>query len=177
MSKEQAKKTHGGWIFLALVLMAYALLGVFNLEAVEQALVFFFRVMVQVLPILGLVFVLLFLANFFLEPKSIRRHLGSGSGTRGWIAAILGGILSMGPIYVWYTMLGEMQRKGMRPALIAAFLYSRAVKLPLLPLMIHYFGVSFTLVLYFYLIVFSVISGIAIEKLTVVRTKLNRSER
>jgi len=165
MPKDQAKKTYGGWIFFALVLIAYVILGVTDPDAGRQAFDFFTHVMVQVLPVLVLVFVLLFLTNLFLEPKWIRRNLGSASGARGWLLAILGGILSLGPVYPWYAMLGEMQQKGMRSGLIAAFLYSRAVKLPLLPLMVYYFGIHYTLVLYLYLIVFSILSGIVIEKL------------
>ena len=121
--------------------------------------------MLQVLPVLGLVFLLLFIANLVLKPEWIRRYLGSGSGIKGWLAATLGGMLSLGPIYPWYAMLAELREKGMRNALIAAFLYSRAVKLPLLPLMIHYFGVYYTLILCIYLVVFSIISGIVVEKL------------
>ena len=166
MSDENVKKGRGGWLFLALVLFAYALLGLVNPEATGQALTFFTHVMDQMLPILGLVFVLLFVANLVLEPKRIRRYLGRESGMKGWVAAVLGGILSLGPIYPWYAMLGELRQKGMRNALIAAFLYSRAVKLPLLPLMIHYFGVAYTLILCLYLIIFSIISGIVVEKIT-----------
>ncbi len=44
----------------------------------------------------------------------------------------------------WGTFL---QKKGMRPALIATFLYNRAVKIPLLPLLIIYFGLTYSLVL------------------------------
>ncbi len=165
MSNKQIKRGRGGWLFLALVLMTYGLLGLIDPAATIQALSFFRQVMVQVLPILGLVFLLLFVANLVLEPKWIRRYLGSGSGIKGWIAAALGGMLSLGPIYPWYAMLGELRQKGMRNALIATFLYSRAVKLPLLPLMIHYFGVAYTLVLCLYLISFSIISGIVVEKL------------
>jgi uncharacterized membrane protein YraQ (UPF0718 family) len=68
-------------------------------------------------------------------------------------------------------MLSELKQKGMRTALIATFLYSRAVKLPLLPLMVHYFGVVYTLILCLYLIIFSVISGILVEKLTKQKTE------
>jgi uncharacterized membrane protein YraQ (UPF0718 family) len=165
MPNEQEKKGRGGWLFLVLVLIAYGLLGLVNPEATSQSLTFFTHIMAQVLPVLGLVFFLLFVANLVLKPKRIRRYLGKGSGIKGWFAAVLGGILSVGSIYAWYTMLSELQQKGMRNALIAVFLYSRAVKLPLLPLMIHYFGVAYTLVLCLYLISFSVISGIVIEKL------------
>jgi uncharacterized membrane protein YraQ (UPF0718 family) len=166
MSKQNIKTGRGGWLFLALVLITYGLLGLVNPAATSKSLVFFTHVMLQVLPVLGLVFLLLFVANLVLKPKWIRRYLGSGSGIKGWIAATLGGMLSLGPIYPWYAMLGELQQKGMRNGLIAAFLYSRAVKLPLLPLIIHYFGVTYTLVLCLYLIGFSIISGIVVEKLT-----------
>ena len=165
MSKQKIKTGRGGWLFLALVLITYGLLGLVDPAVVSKSLVFFTHVMFQVLPVLGLVFLLLFVANLALKPKWIKRYLGSGSGIKGWIAATLGGMLSLGPIYPWYAMLGELRQKGMRNALIAAFLYSRAVKLPLLPLMIHYFGVTYTLVLCIYLIGFSIISGIVVEKL------------
>ena len=166
MPNEQEKKGRGGWLFLVLVLIAYGLLGLVNPEATSRSLTFFTHIMAQVLPVLVLVFFLLFVANLVLKPKRIRRYLGKGSGIKGWIAAVLGGILSVGSVYAWYTMLSELQQKGMRNALIAVFLYSRAVKLPLLPLMIHYFGVAYTLILGLYLIGFSIISGIVIEKLT-----------
>ena len=169
MSKQKIKTGHGGWLFLALVLITYGLLGLVDPVAASKSFVFFTHVMFQVLPILSLVFLLLFVANLVLKPKWIRHYLGSGSGIKGWIAATLGGMLSLGPIYPWYAMLGELRQKGMRDALIATFLYSRAVKLPLLPLMIHYFGVAYTLVLCLYLIGFSIISGIVVEKLIPVR--------
>ena len=166
MTDKKIKKGRGGWLFLAVVLITYGLLGLVNPAATSQSLTFFTHIMAQVLPVLGLVFFLLFVANLVLKPKRIRRYLGKGSGIKGWFAAVLGGILSVGSIYAWYTMLSELQQKGMRNALIAVFLYSRAVKLPLLPLMIHYFGVAYTLILGLYLIGFSIISGIVIEKLT-----------
>jgi len=171
MRGEQQKKSYGGWVFLALVLVAYGLLGLINPQATTQAISFFTHVMGQVLPVLGLVFVLLFIANLVLEPQWIRRYLGKGSGIKGWVAAVIGGILSMGPVYVWYTMLSELRQKGMRNALIAAFLYSRAVKLPLLPLLFHYFGLSYTLVLYFYLVGFSIITGMVVGKLSLLRNE------
>ena len=160
----------GGWVFLLLVLVTYGLLSLARPEATTQALTFFMRVMQQVFPVLGLVFALLFIANLILEPEWIKRYLGKGSGIKGWLAAVSGGILSIGPIYAWYTVLSDLQAKGMRTGLIATFLYSRAVKLPLLPLMIHYFGLAYTLVLCLYLVIFAVINGILVEKLFAQKT-------
>lgn len=171
MPDKQKKQGRGGWLFLALVLLAYALLGLVNPEAASRSLSFFTHVMAQVLPVLGLVFFLLFVANLVLKPKWIKRYLGKGSGIKGWLAATVGGILSVGSIYAWYAMLSELQQKGMKNALIAVFLYSRAVKLPLLPLMIHYFGIAYTLILCLYLIAFSIINGLIVEKLTLQKSE------
>jgi uncharacterized membrane protein YraQ (UPF0718 family) len=79
--------------------------------------------------------------------------------------AVIGGALSMGPIYVWYGILQDFQRKGMRISLIASFLYARSVKPQLLPLMIYYFGWLYAAVLVFYLIIFSVLNGFVTERL------------
>ena len=166
MAKQQNKSGRGGWLFLALTLLAYMLLSLTDPETATKSLTFFTHVMAQVFPMLGLVFLLLFIANLLLEPKWIKRYLGRGSGVKGWIAAVVGGILSLGAIYAWYAMLSELKQKGMRTALIATFLYSRAVKPPLLPLMVHYFGMAYTLILCLYLIIFSIINGILVEKLT-----------
>jgi len=166
MPNTSTKKNYGGWIFLALTLITYALLGLLKPQAATQAFNLFTHVIAQILPVLGLVFLLLLAANLLLEPKRIKRYLGRGSGLKGWSIALSGGVLSIGSIYPWYAMLSELQKKGMRTELIAAFLYSRAIKLPLLPLMIHYFGAVYTLVLCLYLIVFAIINGILVEKLT-----------
>jgi hypothetical protein len=52
----------------------------------------------------------------------------------------------------------------MRASLAAAFLFSRAIKLPLLPLMVHYFGIAYTLVLCLYLLGFSVVGGVLMRR-------------
>ena len=80
MPRQQKKSGRGGWLFLALTLLAYMLLSLINPEAATKSLTFFTHVMTQVFPMLGLVFLLLFIANLLLEPKWIKRYLGKGSG-------------------------------------------------------------------------------------------------
>jgi uncharacterized membrane protein YraQ (UPF0718 family) len=147
--------------------MAYGLLYVDDQQQALQAWALFFRVMQQMLTVLGLVFLLLLVANLLLTPKSVERYLGKEAGYKGWLASVIAGVFSMGPVYAWYPVLAELQNKGMRTGLVAAFLYSRAVKLPLLPLLVFYFGLTYTLVLCLYLILFSVANGILVEKLMV----------
>jgi hypothetical protein len=45
------------------------------------------------------------------------------------------------------------------------FLYARAIKLPLLPLLFHYFGTAYSVVLSLYLIAFALLSGVVMERI------------
>lgn len=85
-------------------------------------------------------------------------------GVRGWLIAIAGGILSAGPIYLWYPLLADLQERGMRKAFSAAFLYNRAIKLPLLPVLIAYFGLLFAAVLSASMVAASGIIGVLTER-------------
>ncbi|UUX93293.1 permease [Methanoplanus endosymbiosus] len=152
-----------GWYFFAFVLILYAVVAAFDISAVLRALNIFSGLIVQIAPVLSLVFVFILVTDLLVKPDKIIKYLGSESGITGWLVAIAGGIISSGPVYVWFPFLAELRRKGMRPSLAAVFLYNRAVKVPLLPLMIFYFGVLFTVVLTVYMLIFSVISGYLTE--------------
>lgn len=97
------------------------------------------------------------------NPKTVSKYVGKRSGIKGWFLAISTGILSHGPIYVWYPLLKDLRDKGMRNGLIAAFLYIRAIKIPLLPLMVYYFGLLFMVVLLPYIVIASLVEGKIIE--------------
>jgi hypothetical protein len=51
----------------------------------------------------------------------------------------------------------------MRTGLIGVFLYNRAIKIPLLPLLIYYFGTAFTILLLMWMIIASLVEGKIIE--------------
>lgn len=138
--------TRGGVIFLLVVACLYALIFLFDTERAQNALAFSTGLLYRILPVLLLVFVLTFVSNLLVKPDWIRTNVGRGSGLRGWVVAVIGGILSVGPVYAWYALLKELKTKGIRTALIAVFLYNRGIKLPLVPLMIHYFGVTYTII-------------------------------
>lgn len=146
-------------MFLLLVLAAYGVTAAASAETAARAFGFFMETMWSVSSALVIVFFLLLAAELFFETTWIRRNLGSEAGGRGWLIAAAGGVLAAGPIYAWYALLQDLRGKGMSASVAAVFLYSRAVKLPLLPLMIHYFGTAFTVVLCLYLIAFSIVNG------------------
>ncbi|MFW5847263.1 MAG: hypothetical protein ACOCUU_03850 [Nanoarchaeota archaeon] len=104
------------------------------------------------------------LTNYFITPKFVMRHLG-GKGIKKWFFIIIGGILSTGPIYMWYPFLADLKNKNLSYGLIACFLYNRAIKIPLLPIAIFYFGWQYILVLSIVMIFVSVLQGMLINKL------------
>jgi len=156
----KAKRRGAGLWFLLAMLVIYGLVAIVDLDYARQGMHSFVGMIKTLLPALLLVFVLLIAFNLI---QGIQQKLagvtGVKSGVKGWWIAIIAGILSHGPIYAWYPLLGELKDQGMRPALLAAFLYARSIKLPYLPVMVHYFGLPYTLVFSFYIVLFSVVNG------------------
>ena len=166
MRKAPGERIGGSGVFLFSVIAAYLILGVIDPGLTGNALLVLGRLTLRIVPVLVLVFSIMFLANLLLDPRRIEHVLGEESGLKGWLVAISGGIISSGPIYMWYPILSDLKERGMKDSLIAAFLYNRAVKIPLVPMMAYYFGWPFTLILYGYMILFSVVNGIVVERLT-----------
>jgi uncharacterized membrane protein YraQ (UPF0718 family) len=96
---------------------------------------------------LCLVFILMVMINLFLKPSLVIRILGKGAGIKGCLLAAAAGIISAGPIYAWYPLLADLKKKGAGYSLIAIFLYNRAFKPFLLPVMIGYFGWKYAVIL------------------------------
>ena len=161
----QGKRKLGGWLFLAGVILAQGATALVERDLARQALASFVAMLREVAPVLVLVFVLMFLAERFLTPGRTRAWLGRGSGLRGWLLAVAAGVISTGPVYTWYALLAELRKKGMRTALVAVVLYARAIKLPLLPLLAHYFGLRYMLVLSLLIAGFSILNGLFMERL------------
>jgi len=154
------------WMFLALAAAVYLSVLIFNAGLVDVAILRFAQLCIKIMPAFVLVFILMFVCNIFLDSPKIMRFLGKESGAKGWWLSIVAGVLSSGPIYMWYPMLADLKEKGMKDRFIAAFLYSRAVKIPLLPVMIYYFGLPFAVVINLCVIIFSPINGWLVEKIT-----------
>ncbi len=151
--------------FFVAVLMIYITLFIVNGNQTIIALQMSALIIIKLLPIFLVVILFTAIINFFLKPEHISRHFGKSSGTKGWFYALLGGIVSHGPMYVWYPMFEDMKQHGLKNSLIAVFFYARAIKLPLLPLLIDYFGLIFTVVLSFYILIGAIVQGYAIERI------------
>jgi uncharacterized membrane protein YraQ (UPF0718 family) len=164
MSRSESGRA--GWYFLAAVIIAYAVAAVLKQGFLAGSALFAVSLLKRILPAFVLVYAIMFLTNYFVSPKTLVKYLGRDSGAKSWLIAIAGGVISTGPIYMWYPMLAELKEKGVREGLIAAFLYARAVKPALIPLMLIYFGITFTIIVTALILLFSVIQGKAVETVT-----------
>jgi len=164
MSHKKQKKNKSGYIMLGVVSALYIILFFVNADKTVNSLFASLKVLKMIAPILLVVFFLMALLNAFIDEKSIAKHLGRDSGAKGWFIALFGGILSHGSGYIWYPMLQELRSKGAMDGLVIAFIYARAIKLPWLPLMISYFGLSFTIVLSLYILLAAFIQGVIVNK-------------
>jgi len=144
--RQQNKNLIYGFSFLGSVFIIYLLLSIFDLENVYKSLQASLDIIIQILPILILVILMMLFVNLLLKPKTVSKLLGGESG-----------------LYVWYPLLKNLKDSGMKSGLVAVFLYNRAVKIPLLPVMIYYFGIGFALILTFYMIIASLLEGKIIE--------------
>ena len=132
------------YMFLAGVIALYVILLPITPATVEKAT----SRSIAILKALALPFLAVyavFVVLEFVEPRKLTAFLSELAGWKLMLGSITAGIISMGPIYMWYPLLARLKKKGLKSRYIAAFLYARAVKLPLLPVFAFYFGWPFAL--------------------------------
>ena len=146
------------WYFLGFSIFAVCLVGLFSLEMFLETWKMFFSIIVKVFPILVLIWVIMALTKYFFKGfKNVKQR-------KMWIFAVVGGVISSGPVYVWYPWLKELQDQGVHNGLLATFIYARAIKIPLIPLMIAYFGIVYVILFVVFIFIFSILGGVLMQK-------------
>ncbi len=161
---EKTKKGKAQWYFLIFVIIIYIILFFINAGYFNKSLSFFIEMLKKIIPSFFIVFVFMIFINYFVTPKLIAKHFKEKS-IRKWFFAVIGGIISTGPPFLWYPLLKEAKEKGVSYGIIACFIYVRSIKIPYIPILILYFGIKYTLILSFLIIIMSVIHGIIINKI------------
>lgn len=161
---DKIKKLPGGVKFMLGMLAVYLLASLVDKAFVLSALNQSIQTFIQLLPILAVVFAIIFIVNLFLKPETIKKHLGQDSGLKGWLYASLGSVLIVSPPYVIFPLLGQLKQHGMKYSLMAVFLGNRNVQPAFLPVMVYYFGLPFTVIISSYILIFSILSGILVGK-------------
>ena len=157
------KQITGRWWFFIGTLMFYSIIALINPVLFKSSLLFFIKIIIKIIPVLILVWFFMALMNQYVTKKTIIRYLDKDRKKQIWLVAIIGGILSAGAIYMWYPLLDELHKQGVNYGLIACFLYNRAIKLPLLPVAIYYFGWKYVIILTALMIIASVFQGVIIN--------------
>jgi len=152
--------------FWLAVLSIYLIAFLVNSDLAWRGLEVTGQTLLKILPIILLIFGIMVLSNLFLTPERVKKHFGHEAGWKGWLYAISFGILVAGPPYALYPMLKQMKEQGLKTNYLAAFLYNRNVKIPLIPAMVYYFGWQFAIIMTILVIIFSIISGVMMEKIT-----------
>ena len=160
----QFKKISVAWFFFIFMVIFYLLLFFINSNLFISSLIFFLQILIKIIPIFLLVWFLMVIANYFITPKFVFKYFDKKSANK-WFFAIIGGILSEGPIYIWYPLLADLKKKGLDYGFVACFLYNRAIKLPILPAAIYYFGWKYILILAIIMVMASISQGIIINKI------------
>ena len=159
------KKSKFTLYFLLSVILFYLFFAIADRAIFTKALGLFISIIIKIIPIFLLIFVLMVLTNYFLNAKKLARYFSENKPVRSWIIAIVAGIISSGPIYMWYPLLAEFRKNGVNYGLIACFLYNRAIKISILPLMIVYFSLKYVVVLGLVMIFLSVFQGIIVNRI------------
>ncbi len=163
LKRKEKKPKKGPRVFMLISILLFLIVFLIDKEKGITALTYLYHLTLEILPFLAVVFVLMVLVNLFLSPEIIKKHMGENSGIKGWLLAIVAGIISLGAIYMWFPLLKDLMNKGVKPGLVAVFLYNRGIKLHWLPLMAFYFGVKYVVILTVVTVLVSVLQGIIID--------------
>ena len=145
--------------FLFIVIGIYIILSFIDFSGAINSFVNTLSVLSDIWPLFLFIILLTTAINYFLKPKHIIKHLGKDSGKKGIIYALLGGIISHGPMYAWYGLLNDLRQNGAKEELLIIFLYARAIKIPMIPFSIAVFGTPFTIAISIYILLFAILQG------------------
>ena len=151
--------------FLMFVVALYILVAIDNLSLAQEAFINTVVLFYHILPILVSVFILNVVMNKYLKAEIIEKYIGDKQGVAKVFYAVVLGIVIAGAPYILYPMLGDLKKKGASNDFLAIMLFNRNVKIPFIPAMIYYFGLSFTVVISLLIIVFSVLNGYLVSLL------------
>jgi len=154
------------WFILLLIIITYLILYFIYPTKTIKAIHMFTSIIISLWYIFIIVFVTMVIIDYFLDPEIILKHMNTKYKFKIWLITITAGILSSGPVYVWFPLLKNLKEKGVTDRYLVAFLYNRAIKIPLLPIIIFYFSLKYVIILTTVMIIVSVIQGIIIEKIT-----------
>jgi len=151
------------WKFFWVICGIYLGVSIFYPVLIQESFEQFLFLLQQISWSLVFVIVFMYLFNVLISEKLIKKYLHGNVGWKQYLLVALVGVLSTGPIYLWFAYLSRMKEQGLDNGLISLFLYNRAIKLPFIPLMIEYFSVKITVVIVVFIFLFSFLNALLIH--------------
>ncbi len=162
----EKKTSYWKWYFLVIVIVLYLTVFFFSKGKFFAIWHSFYKLMFSIVPVLFFVFILMFLVNYFVSNEILRKYMWEESWLKWWFIAIFGWILSAWPIYAWYPLMEDLQKKWIKNRYLAAFLYNRWIKLQWAPVLITYFWLTYSVILLIVMAILSIPQWIIVEKFT-----------
>jgi uncharacterized membrane protein YraQ (UPF0718 family) len=172
VNRGSRRKTKGGrslkriGLFPVFVLVLYGILYAVAPNTALMALRASANISLTIFVPLVLVFAVMFVLNLLVRPAQIAGLFGRSAGMKGIMLSIGAGIISMGPIFAWYPLMKKTREEGAGEGPIAVFLYNRAIKPFLLPVMITYFGWAFVVIVTILTILGSIALGYSMNSIS-----------
>lgn len=151
-------------MMLTSVLLVYGALYLVDSTKTAGALGYALGIMWDILPILGIIYVFMVAFNFIPE-KRLKASIQKTQGLTQYLILSLLGMISHGPIYAWYPLLSDLRKRGLTQGSVATYLFSKGIKLTMIPITAYYFGLPFTLVFSLTLFILSFVQGILVDLL------------
>ncbi len=160
------ERSYWKWYFLAIVVIFYIIIFFFDKNIFFNIWNSFYKLMLSIIPVLFFVFILMFLVNYFVSNEMLKKYMWEESWLKWWFIAIFWWILSAWPVYAWYPLMQDLQKKWIKNRFLASFLYNRGIKLQWAPVLISYFWFSYSIILLLVMALFSIPQGLIVEKLS-----------
>lgn len=132
------------WLLLVTA-AAYVILAIVSFSEAKRALSIGTSTFASVAVILVTVFVFMGLFQVWVRDEFILKHLGEKSGIRGMFIGAALGTAMVGPLVGIFPLLKMLLNKGARLGVVVAIVSTWAIKVPMIPLELSFFGWKFTL--------------------------------
>jgi len=159
------KKNYTKWYFLLAVIIFYISISFFDYYKFIIIWKWFLKLMLSITPVLFFVFILMFLVNYFVNNDILKKYMWEEAGLKWRFIAIFWWIISAWPIYAWYPLMEDLQKKWIKNKYLVAFLYNRWIKLQWAPVLMSYFWIIYSLILLVVMAVMSIFQWIIVEKM------------
>jgi len=102
---------------------------------------------IDMFRVLPCAFVLIGLFEVWVKPQTVERHLGQGSGVRGYFWAVLLAANTVGGVYVAFPVAEALYRKGARWSVILTYVAAAGIcRVPMTIFEASFLGLPFSLV-------------------------------